>query len=211
MSITDFLFEKTGLEIKPEPTDSNYSMENTGGVELEVGEFLYGLIRMMKPENVLETGTHLGVGASYIGMALKDNGKGHLDTLEYLPEIQTQAEYRMKLLRLTNYVTCHLADALAFQPKTRYQLIFLDTEPGTRFREFLRYYSYLDEGGYIFIHDLGRHLQQIDIPGQDFAWPFGVLPEGIVNLIHKGFIKTFHFDTPRGLSGFYKVHKEDYK
>ena len=59
-------------------TVSTYSAFNSGGVENEVGEFLYSLIRMIKPDNVLETGTHLGVGASYMGFALKDNFKGRL-------------------------------------------------------------------------------------------------------------------------------------
>jgi hypothetical protein len=145
-----------------------------------------------------------------MGMALKDNFFGHLDTLEYLPENQAQAEIRMKIMGLTDYVTCHLIDAAEFNPDKTYQVILLDTEPELRFGEFVKYYQKLDEGGYMFIHDLGRHLQQIEIPNLGFAWPFGKLPEEMKQLMKDGKIRPFHFTTPRGFSGFYKVSREDY-
>ncbi len=192
-------------------TISSYSAFNSGGVEIEVGEFLYAFLRMIKPTQVLETGTHYAIGASYMGMALKDNIGGHLDTIEFIEPIYKAAVERIKKMGLELYVTCHFADAGAFDPKqAQYEIIFLDTEPGTRFAEFLKFYPYLAEGGYLFIHDLGRHLQQIPIPNLDFAWPFGKLPDEMVHLMKEGKVRPFHFSTPRGLSGFYKVHTNDY-
>lgn len=191
-------------------TISEYSAFNSGGVECEVGEFLYSLIRMMKPSNVLETGTHMGVGASYMGMALKHNFKGHLDTYEYLDTIYNTAVLRMKIMDLEKYVTCHFGDVSELKLDKQYQLILLDTEPQTRFAEFMKFYPNLDEGGIIFIHDLGRELQQKEIPNLGFAWPYGPLPEPMKELMKKGEIRPFHFDTPRGLSGFYRVHHLDY-
>lgn len=50
------------------------------------GEFLYGLVRAIKPKVCLEIGTHKGVSTSYILEALKKNGSGHLwttDPFEY--------------------------------------------------------------------------------------------------------------------------------
>jgi len=189
---------------------STYTAWNSGGIELEVGEFFYGLLRMIKPEHVLETGTHLGVGASFMGFALKDNFKGTLDTFEYLPEIYEQAKTRIIKMGLTDHVHCQFADVANIPVQHSYQVILLDTEPQTRFAEFLKFYPYLDEGGYMFIHDLGRKLQQVEIPGQGFAWPFGLLPEGMKDLMRQDKIRPFYFSTPRGLSGFYKVSQEDY-
>lgn len=189
---------------------STYSAFNSGGVETEVGEFLYAFLRMMKPQNVLETGTHLGVGASYMGFALKDNFKGLLETVEYIPELHNQAKERITKMGLDEYVKCYLMDVKNMPVQHNYQFIFLDTEPQTRFEEFVKFYPYLDEGGYIFIHDLGRKLNQVDNKDLGFAWPFGPIPGNMEHLLIHDYVRPFHFDTPRGLSGFYKVHKEDY-
>lgn len=192
-------------------TVSIWSALNSGGVECEVGEFLYGLLRMVKPDYVLETGTHLGVGASYMGFALKDNFKGRLETYEYIPEIYNQAKERITKMGLDTYVSCNLLDVANIPVQHNYQIVLLDTEPQTRFAEFLKFYPYVDEGGYIFIHDLGRELQQKEIPGLGFGWPFGIIPPEMKQLMTDGRIRPFHFGTPRGLSGFYKTHPLDYK
>lgn len=39
---------------------------------------LYGLIRTLKPEAVVECGTYRGLSASWMARALQENGKGHL-------------------------------------------------------------------------------------------------------------------------------------
>jgi predicted O-methyltransferase YrrM len=50
----------------------------------ELGEklFLYGLIRAIKPELVVETGTHRGKTTLYMAEALLDNQKGRLITYD---------------------------------------------------------------------------------------------------------------------------------
>lgn len=45
-------------------------------------ELLYALVRALKPETCLETGTHKGLSATYIAHALTDNNKGHLFTYD---------------------------------------------------------------------------------------------------------------------------------
>lgn len=200
-----------------------FSSFNDAGVECETGEYLYSLVRLLKPENVLETGTHWGIGASYMGLALKDNGVGHLDTLEFLPEIWQRAKKRMETLGLQNIVTCHLTDAATFDPHYdadqhpegvkpgKYGLILLDTEPQTRFAELVRYFPYLADGGFVFIHDLHRHMHQIPNEEHGFAWPYGQIPDAMKELVKSGQLRPFHFTTPRGLTGFYKVSHDDYR
>ena len=192
-------------------TVSPFSAFNDAGVECETGEFLYAFMGILKPQNVLETGTHVGVGASYMGKGLQDNGFGHLDTIEYLPEIHQQAVARIQRLGLGAFVTCHLGDVAKFTPSVKYDFIFLDTEPQTRFSEFDKFYESLNEGGFIFIHDLHRHLHQIPNAEHGFAWPYGTIHESMVELVKTGKIRAFHFPTPRGLTGFYKVSKDDYQ
>jgi hypothetical protein len=193
---------------------SKYSAFNDAGIECETGEFMYSMVRILKPDNVLETGSHYGVGASYIGMALLDNGFGHLDTIEFIPEIHDVAKARINRLGLNNFVTCHLGDVAAFAPPTKYKFILLDTEPQTRFRELIKFYEYLEPGGFVFIHDLHQHMAQVgqnpDHPNEPL-WPWGPMPESITNLVKLDQLRPFHFETPRGLTGFYKVHPNDYK
>jgi len=52
-------------------------------VEIETGQFLYGLVRAVKPINAVETGTFEGFSAVNIAKALKDNQKGILWTIDY--------------------------------------------------------------------------------------------------------------------------------
>jgi len=215
MNITDLLL-KLDDTLSPHNegewgnTVSQYSAFNDAGLECEVGEFMYAMCRILKPQNVFETGTHWGIGASYMGMALKDNGLGHLDTLEFLPEIHARAQERIAKLGLQDYVTCHLIDAAKFVPTGKYQLALLDTEPQTRYAEAVRYYDGLDFGAFVFIHDLHRHMHQIDNENC-FAWPYGPLPQQLKDLVKNDQLRPFHFATPRGLTGFYKTHPDDYK
>lgn len=197
---------------------SDYSAFNDAGVECETGEFLYSMVRILKPNAVLETGTHWGIGASYMGLGLKDNGKGTLDTVEFLPEIHNRAKERIKTVGLESFVICHLGDVAFFSPinhqtkePMRYGLILLDTEPQTRFNEFIKFYDNLEDGGFIFIHDLHRHMHQIPNEEHGFAWPFGPVPGFMKNLVASRKIAPIHFGTPRGLTGFYKTHLGDYK
>lgn len=192
-----------------------YSAFNDAGIEIETGEFLYALTRLLKPQAVLETGTHQGIGASYMGQALKDNGFGKLTTVEFLQPHYDVAVERMKKLELTDFVECVKADAASLYPPAEgavpiYDLILLDTEPQTRFMELIEFERVLLPGGFVFIHDLHRHMGQQPNPEHGFGWPFGELPPAIKWLVQKDVLRPFHFATPRGLTGFYKVHPEDY-
>lgn len=200
-----------------DPTLPGYTSFNDAGVCTEDGEFLYAMVRILKPDRVLETGTHIGVGAAYMGMALKDNKKGSMTTIEFLPEIHKRACQRMQDLKLggtgapDEIVYCKLGDAKDLIPQSEYKLILLDTEPQTRFAELVKFFPYLEEGGFIFIHDLHQHMHQIDNAEHGFAWPFGKIPEEMAALVKTGQLRPFHFETPRGLTGFYKPHPNDYK
>lgn len=189
---------------------TGFTSFNDAGLETEVGEFIYGLLRVLKPSKVLETGTHVGVGASYLGTALKDNNGGHLDTVEFLIENYNQAVKRMKDMELNDFVTVHFGDVKDFKPTGKYDFILLDTEPQTRFAEFEKFYPFLKEGGFIFIHDLHRHMHQIPNLEHGFAWPFGLIPDFITDRVLERSVRPFHLPTPRGLTGFYKVSSADY-
>lgn len=193
---------------------TEFSAFNDAGLECEVGEFMYSMVRLLKPDGVLETGTHHGVGAAYIGLALNDNRNGVLDTFEFLPPIHQIAKTNLNLLTEAGRVNLHLGDVGEFTPAGRYNMILLDTEPQTRFNEMVKFWDYLYSGGYLFIHDLHRHMGQVgqnpDHPNEPF-WPWGKVPKFINDKVKSGEARPFHFNNPRGLTGFYKVSPDDFK
>lgn len=220
------ILHNEGAWDKPlQPETTGYTSFNDAGIETETGEFLYAMVRLLKPERVLETGTHIGVGAAYMGQALKDNKRGVLDTIEFLPEIYNRAKKRIEDLKLESQVNLYFGDVASWQVPgdntgseqhfgsnpVSYKLILLDTEPQTRFNELVKFEPFLEEGGFVFIHDLHNHMHQIPNEEHGFAWPFGAIPQGMKALVAGGKLRPFHFPTPRGLTGFYKVSEKDYK
>lgn len=208
----EFVLHNEGAWSEPlDETKSGYTSFNDAGIETETGEFLYSMARILKPLHILETGTHFGVGASYMGMACKNNNYGEVHTIEFLPEIYQKAKKNIELLGLSEWVGMHLMNASDYLPlEETYKLILLDTEPQTRFAELIKFYPFLEEGGFIFIHDLHQHMHQIPNEEHGFAWPYGKLPDEIIDLVVKDKLRPMHFATPRGLTGFYKPHLNDF-
>lgn len=223
-SVTEFLKRKAPhvFRIVPEVSDptGRFSMIDDGGVEVEVGELLYGFIRVLKPHRVLTTGVYTGVSDSYIAQALVDNGEifpdgyGRSKVIEFEAYHMQRASELWAILGVDLVIGKHFGKSLEFQPDQEYDFIFLDTEPDLRFQELVKFYPYLKDGGYVFIHDLHRHLSQTvtDPSGEHpYAWPFGELPDQIKQWLQTGYLKNFNFPTPRGLAGFYKPKGDDYR
>ena len=63
----------------------NIELRDSDAITIEEGEFIYGLVRAIKPEVCVETGTHKGFSASCIVDALEANKKGHLYTCDTVP------------------------------------------------------------------------------------------------------------------------------
>ena len=58
--------------------DAMWSTRDEQGAETETSEFMYGLIRLIKPAVVVETGSYLGDTTIAIAKALKENNHGKL-------------------------------------------------------------------------------------------------------------------------------------
>lgn len=206
------------LTLKPEVCDNEnngFLMFDDGGVEIEVGEFLYGLTRIIKPKRVLTTGIYTGISDMYIAQGLKDNANGGFITAL---EIENQHLERAKELWLkvktSGVINPFLMNSLDFKSNTTYQLMFLDTEPQIRFQELVKFYPYLEPGGFVFIHDAPRNLSQGNVNPDHpeiSSWPFGDLPNEIKNWVKDKELIPWHFPNPRGLVGFYKARSDDYK
>jgi len=201
------------LKTVPEVTDKRFSMVDDGAVEVETGELLYGFIKRLKPTNVLSTGTYTGISDLFIAKGLQDNGFGHLTALEYEQVHIDRANKLWREAGVYEYITSVKTDSLQFQPDRQYQFMFLDTELHLRFHELVKFFEYLDEGGYIFVHDMPRTLCQgnVNKDHPDFKnWPVGELPPEFKYILNEGRLKSFYFCGARGLVGFYKPHKDDF-
>ena len=218
--ITKDLFELGEGIIKqlPEVRDDGrgYSMADDGGVECEVGEFLYSMVRILKPIHILETGTYTGISAMYMGQGLKDNKLPNTELFTCDIEIQhlDRARKLWQQTQVSDYIFSKQIESLKLEPaQSDYDLMFLDSEPNLRFAELVRFYPYLKPGGYVFIHDTPRSLCQGNVNPDHpeiKSWPFGDLPQEIKDWVKDGNLVPFHFPNPRGMTGFYKPKLEDY-
>lgn len=216
--ITDELINKANGLIKqvPEYRDEGlgYTAFNDGSTECEVGEFLYGMVRILKPRAILETGTYKGVSAMYMAQGCKDNQTGLIETLEINPQLIETSKQLWGILDLLKWINPINMPAEQFEPRWNYDLMFLDSEPYLRFNELVKFFSWLNPGGYVFIHDLPRSMTQGNINPDHpeiSSWPFGDLPKEIKEWLKTGKLVKFHYPNPRGMVGFYKPHSDDYQ
>jgi len=216
--LTSDLIERSRGLIRalPEVSDNTgkYMMFDDGGVELETAEFLWGLVRLLKPAKILETGTYTGISALYMAQALRDNGFGRLITLEIEGTHKARAEKLWRLVEVEPFVECRQQSSLDFTSDGLYELIFLDSEPNIRWAELEKFYDYLRPGGYIGIHDVPPSLCQGNInPDHPElpSYPFGDVPSRMAELIKTGRLVKFHLPNPRGSVWFYKPKDEDYQ
>ena len=130
-----------------------------------------------------------------------------------IKHIETAKEKWHKL-KIEDRIIEHHVSSLEFTPFHNYEMIFLDTEPNIRFAELVKFYPYLVEGGYAFIHDLPPNLTQgnLNPDHPEYAsWPFGNLPKEILHWVWEDKLRVIHFPNPRGMVGFYKAKEDDYK
>lgn len=197
----------------PEVSDPRFKMHDDGSAELETLIFLKSLVELIKPERILETGTYKGYSSCYMAEGLKNNGSGKIETMEIDTRLIAEAKELWVGEGVQDYIESNCVSSLNYETDKKYDLIFLDTEPNIRFKEFVKFYRNLKQGGFLFIHDLHRHMSQgvknSDHPDYEH-WPFGELPSFIKNCVVSGECVLFHFPTPRGLVGFYKKSPEDY-
>jgi predicted O-methyltransferase YrrM len=83
------------------------------GVAPEVGALLYRLVRLRRPERVVEFGTSLGLSAIHIAAALADNGCGRLIATELNAAKAERAEEHLREAGLEQWAEVRRGDAFA--------------------------------------------------------------------------------------------------
>lgn len=116
-------------------------------VEVEVAEFLHSLVRLLKPQRVVESGSGRGLASLHIAAALKENGSGELLTFEPLGEYQDQARKRL------HGYPAHVLPGSTLDYDGETDLVFLDSGP-TREQEID---AWLETEVALVVHDSHRY------------------------------------------------------
>lgn len=126
----------------PEPSQLElemmaYAEENhVSIVEPEVGQLLNFLVRLLRPEHILEIGTAIGFSTIQMAKALPE--KGMITTIELLPERKELALANFQRAGVRQKIEALQGDAREIVPKLTdsYDLIFWDAAKG-QYPEFL--------------------------------------------------------------------------
>lgn len=147
--------------------------------EIEISELIAGFIRALQPEYAIETGACIGQTSHLIGLALKLNGHGWLDTLEPDNDVADYAEARCSGLP----VTVHRQESLTFIPRAPIDFAFFDSLLDLRVPEFEYFKTYLNPGAVVAFHDTGPHKGE-------FGHEVRSIPE----------LRYMQLNTPRGIT-----------
>ncbi len=97
---------------------------NAAGTEIEVLNWLHATVCLLKPRNILETGTAGGLGTIALASACRANGFGHVHTLELDPAAASKAMKLVHAAGLSEFVTGHTIDSMAYLQTTKEQFDF---------------------------------------------------------------------------------------
>lgn len=171
----------------PEPR--LWSMFDGWTAEVETLEFLYSLVRLVKPVFILETGTWHGYSAEAMGLALRDNGRGSITSLSTDPESHEAASNRIRKRGLGDIVSVLNESSLQYDCKNAIDFILLDSDLSIRWKEFYHFLPGLKPGAMVISTTSAASIK-----------PFAAVREGVKKLIRAGYLEGFFLSTPRGLS-----------
>lgn len=145
----------------PDGWGNKWSQVNRFGggnaVELEVGELLHSLVRAVKPNVIVETGTHKGFSSLMIAEAIRRNGFGHLYSID-INDYGFQQD--IKKFGFANQITFIHADSAKALPEVikkveKIDFLWLDAEHATEsvLGEFNAAKGALKVGSYVAFHD----------------------------------------------------------
>ena len=136
-----------------------------GSIEHESMDLLYSLVRLVKPESTIETGTQNGYSAVALGLAARHNGFGKVLSVEIDPECTRQARSLSLKLGLQDHVEFVVGDSIEVVESgalsgRRFDVAFFDSSTPSRPKEFWSLYNKGLLGNFIVFHDTSRLREQ---------------------------------------------------
>lgn len=185
--------ERTGDVLQPEyhratpecPEPERWSMFDSMTAEVEVLEFLRGMVTTIKPSLVVETGTFMGISTIWIAEGLKQNGFGKVITCEYDPLVFAKAKERIQASGLAEWIECRNESSIEMRVEGTIDLLFSDSDMPVREQEVRHFLPQMNPYGVILMHDASSHLK--------------VVREAALKLEQEGLISVVLLPTPRGL------------
>lgn len=171
------------------PYPERWTSTDDHSTEVEVSEFLGGLVRCLQPDLCFETGSAWGQTAEQIGLALDANDRGWLVTCEPDPE---RAQFTRERCARWHRVDVFEGPSLDWTPPGPVQFAFFDSLFDLRVPEFLHLRPFMPIGAVVAFHDTApRHGEKV-AGGLDLR---GEIEQGTA-----GLLRLIHFPTPRGIT-----------
>lgn len=142
-------------EHAPEEKAELFSAHSGGSTEFEYLELLASLVRVWKPEMVLETGTLSGWGAKAISGALKQNDRGYLISIDDAAHNIAEAEQTVNDTFRVSFVCANSVEYIRRSDCRVFDMAFLDSDLSCRVQELdeLLTRKLLVPGAIVCIHD----------------------------------------------------------
>lgn len=142
------------LRVSREDSTKWKNFSNKGSILVEEAFLLYSLIRMTKPEYVVDLGTYVGISPIFMAEGLRDNGFGDITTIEY-----HESAYKVAVLLFErlNYleIDARYMRAEDFVPDRKIDFLFLDTETADRVSQFNHLLPHMSDQSWAVFHDAG--------------------------------------------------------
>ena len=141
---------------------------------MELYEFLYGFVRLTKPEFIVETGTFLGNSAKIMALAMLENGfpefakKERIWTIDPSPQIKQKIPPIVKTLRGKSVEL--LPELMNKIPKIDLAFLDSDHKKDTLKKELEIVHPKITKSGFILIHDYSS-IGEIRLAVQEFLSP----------------------------------------
>jgi hypothetical protein len=183
--MVDLLPESTWTEPRPDcPHPERWHAIDILATEHEVSELVGALVGALRPDLVVETGTHHGWTSAAIGRALDTAGVGRLVTLEIDTTCIPTARERCAGLPVEVLEVA----SLDYRPDGPVDVLWLDSLTDLRVPEYLHFLPWLHDRSVVGFHDTGpQHLPPLR-------------PE-LDRLVGDGLIEPpLYLPTPRGVA-----------
>jgi len=170
--------------------DELWTARDEQSSEDEVNDFLYALVRLIKPQFIVETGCYMGDGTEKMAVALKHNGVGKIITCDIDPVKVFFVQERIDKIGLGEIADAILmtGEELIRQVGSQIDFAFIDSSPlgkvrGAEIKELLKH---LRPGKMFALHDTAPQHEQINAVARSVDLP------------------SVYFNTPRGLTLYEK-------
>jgi prolipoprotein diacylglyceryl transferase len=167
------------------PHPERWHMYDSMSAEVEVLDFLTAIVKTIKPELVVETGTFSGLSTLHIAEGLKANEVGRVVTCEYDPKVFASAKHRFDASPLKGWIEARNESSLEMKVEGQIDLLFCDSDAPLREQEVRRFLPQINPFGLILMHDASSSMKTVR--------------EAALKMEREGLLSVLLLPTPRGL------------